>query len=204
MDSPLVLRPAERSEVPAMAALLARAFNTDPVMTYIYPDAAARATRLPRLFSAMIRHSYFPHGTIDVAADGDVLHGVAIWTPPGDWLPPKRRQLAAFPSFAYAFGSRFLAGQRAMAAAAKAHPSEPHWYLAVLGVDPGRQGTGVGGTLLRTGLARCDQERLPVYLDTGRPGNLEYYARFGFKVSAEIPIADGPVAWLLRREVLAT
>jgi GNAT superfamily N-acetyltransferase len=174
MDSSLTMRRACRSEVPLIAALLARAFDADPVMTYIFPDTAARATRLPRLFSAMMRHSYFRHGTIDVAVAGDVLHGVAIWTPPGDRLPPKRRQLAAFPAFAYAFGSRFGAGQRSMAAAAKAYPGEPHWYLAVLGVDPSRQGTGVGGTLLRAGLARCDGEQLPTYLDTGKPENLGY------------------------------
>jgi GNAT superfamily N-acetyltransferase len=197
------LRPAIHSEVPAIAALLGRAFDADPVMTYIFPRPTARATRLPRLFSAMLRHSYFRHGAIDVALAGDDLRGVAIWTPPGDWLPPKRQQLAAFPAFAYAFGSRFVAGQRAMAAAAKAHPSEPHWYLAVLGVDPSHQGASVGGTLLRAGLARCDQQRLPAYLDTGKPENLAYYARFGFTVSAEIPIAGGPVAWLLRREAIA-
>jgi predicted N-acetyltransferase YhbS len=91
-----------------------------------------------------------------------------------------------------------------MAAATKVHPSEPHWYLAVRGVDPGRQGVGVGGTLLRAGLARCDRERLPVYLDTGKPENLEYYVRFGFTVSADIFIVGGPTAWLLRREPVAT
>jgi len=200
----LTLRPAERSEVPAIAGLLTRAFDADPVMTYIFPRAKSRATRLPRLFSAMLRHSYFPRGPIDAAVAGDDLHGVAIWTPPGAWLPPKRRQLAGFPAFVRAFGSRFAAGQRSMAVAANAHPSEPHWYLAVLGVDPVRQGAGTGGTLLRAGLTRCDQERMPVYLDTSKPENLAYYARFGFTVSAELPIAGGPVVWLLRREPAAT
>jgi GNAT superfamily N-acetyltransferase len=200
MESPLTLRQAVRREVPAIAALLARAFDADPVMTYIFPEPAARATRLPRLFDAMIRHSYIRHGTIDVAAAGSALHGVAIWTPPGDWLPPKLRQLAALPAFAYAFGSRFGAGQRAMAAATAVHPSEPHWYLAVLGTEPRNQGTGIGGALLREGLTRCDEAELPVYLDTGKPDNLAYYAKFGFTISAEIPLPNGPTAWLLRRE----
>ena len=33
--------------------------------------------------------------------------------------------------------------------AVRAHPrEEPHWYLAIIGVDPVRQGYGVGAALL--------------------------------------------------------
>ena len=39
------------------------------------------------------------------------------------------------------------------------HPHKPHWYLAVLGVDPGRQGRGFGSHLMQPVLERCDAER---------------------------------------------
>lgn len=41
------------------------------------------------------------------------------------------------------------------------HPQEPHWYLAVLGVDVSRQGKGLGSLLMKHTLARVDAERLP-------------------------------------------
>ena len=35
------------------------------------------------------------------------------------------------------------------------HPTEPHWYLPLIGVDVTKQGHGYGSVLLRHALARC-------------------------------------------------
>jgi ribosomal protein S18 acetylase RimI-like enzyme len=40
----------------------------------------------------------------------------------------------------------------------RSHPSEPHWYLPMIGVDPGKQGNGYGSALLKHALERCDGE----------------------------------------------
>jgi GNAT superfamily N-acetyltransferase len=63
--------------------------------------------------------------------------------------------------------------------------SEPHWYLNILGVRPERQRRGIGGRLLTHMLARLDRERIPIYLDTGRPENVPYYQRHGFVLAAQ-------------------
>ena len=62
---------------------------------------------------------------------------------------------------------------------------EPHWYLPTLGVEPARQGTGVGSALLQPVLARADEEKLPCYLDTVQPRNVAFYQRHGFGVLTE-------------------
>jgi ribosomal protein S18 acetylase RimI-like enzyme len=62
--------------------------------------------------------------------------------------------------------------------------TEPHWYLWVLGVDPARQGQGIGGLLLRAGLARADASDLPCYLETMNPKNVPLYQKFGFAVES--------------------
>ena len=71
--------------------------------------------------------------------------------------------------------------------------SKPHWYLWVLGVDPVYQGQGVGGALLRAGLARADASHLPCYLETTNAENVPLYHRFGFLVEDERLIPDSSV-----------
>jgi GNAT superfamily N-acetyltransferase len=78
-------------------------------------------------------------------------------------------------------------------------PPEPHWYLGLLGTDPDRRRTGVARALLDPMLARADADRLPVFLETGIPQNLEIYARFGFVQIAEAVVPSGPLVWGLLR-----
>ena len=40
------------------------------------------------------------------------------------------------------------------------HPTEPHWYLPLIGVDVTKQGRGYGSALLRHALDRCDRDRI--------------------------------------------
>ena len=79
------------------------------------------------------------------------------------------------------------------------HPHEPHWYLALLGIDPSYQRTGAGAALLEPVLARCDEQRLPAYLETQKPENVSWYARFGFEVVEQVDIGRCPPAWTMLR-----
>jgi len=80
------------------------------------------------------------------------------------------------------------------------HPHDRHLYLAVLGVDPGAQGSGVGSSLLAPGLELCDREGLAAYLETGKERNLAFYGRHGFEVTGQLTLPRGPTVWLMRRE----
>ncbi|HRD29223.1 MAG TPA: GNAT family N-acetyltransferase, partial [Caulobacter sp.] len=72
------------------------------------------------------------------------------------------------------------------------HPKEPHWYLSMIGVDPSRQGQGLGAALLKAGLARCDADGLPAYLESSSPKNVPLYERHGFEVIGLIKPGDHP------------
>ena len=72
------------------------------------------------------------------------------------------------------------------------HPAEPHWYLPMIGVDPARQGRGLGSALLKHALALCDAERAPAYLESSNPKNVPLYERHGFEVVGEIKPGDFP------------
>ena len=80
------------------------------------------------------------------------------------------------------------------------HPGEPHWYLPLIGVDPARQGRGLGSALMRHALAACDRDRLPAYLESSSPANIPLYERHGFERLGAIQSGDSPtVVPMLRK-----
>jgi GNAT superfamily N-acetyltransferase len=84
---------------------------------------------------------------------------------------------------------------------ARAHPSEPHYYLVAFGVHPDRKGRGLGRQLLSHGLAHADREGIPAYLETSNEANLGLYARFGFVQLEQLdPGRGAPPIWTMRRE----
>jgi len=86
----------------------------------------------------------------------------------------------------------FVTASRFQSTAVHAHPrEEPHWYLAIIGVDPARQGYGVGAALLRSRLRRCDQEGLPAYLESSNRENVPLYQHFGFHVTGTLGLPEG-------------
>ena len=58
--------------------------------------------------------------------------------------------------------------------------------LAPVAVAPGRQGQGIGGALIRAGLARCAAAGFEAAALLGDPA---YYRRFGFTRRAALPLA---------------
>ncbi len=79
-------------------------------------------------------------------------------------------------------------------------PAPPHWYLATLGTDPASQGRGLGTAVLAPVLEGCDRDGVGAYLESSKERNLDYYARFGFRVTEELRLPRGPRVWLMWRE----
>src|SRR5690606_32320732 len=75
----------------------------------------------------------------------------------------------------------------------KYHPTEPHWYLPMIGVDPAYQGTGVGSALMAEALKAVDRDGLIAYLESSNPKNISLYERHGFEVIGEIQSGGSPV-----------
>ncbi|HEY1698870.1 MAG TPA: GNAT family N-acetyltransferase [Trebonia sp.] len=186
------VRPAEHADVSKLADVLARAFDDDPPFVWALPEDATRRARMRTGFAATLRAEE-GHATVDVARDADsgAIVGGAIWFPPGAWPVPVFRQLLALPGYLAAFGRRIGPASQLGAAFDGAHPKGPHWYLHVIGVDPPRQGQGVGGALLRSRLARVDQAGGAAYLESSKTGNLPLYEHFGFRAGAVPPLPDG-------------
>jgi GNAT superfamily N-acetyltransferase len=169
--------------------MLARAFYDDPVFGWFFPAEGSRHRRLRRFFVTELHHESLRHGAVEVACVDGRVAGAAVWFPPGTW---SGTEVSALPGYLRAFGRRLVIVSQYQSVAVSAHPREaPHWYLAIIGVDPVRQGHGVGAALLRSRLQRCDQEGLPAYLESSKLENVPLYQHFGFHVAATLGLPEG-------------
>src|SRR5207244_4285140 len=90
----VVVRKAEPPDTRPFAAALARAFDDDPVMTFILPDDARRRRRLPRLFQVELQYLHLPLGEVYTTID---LCAGALWAPPEKWRTPPSVTLRTLP-----------------------------------------------------------------------------------------------------------
>ena len=131
-----------------------------------------------------------------VRTAGD-LAGAALWLPPN--VHPEEEALGEVLErtvSASIRGDLFAVFEQM----AKYHPSEPHWYLPLIGVDPAHQGQGYGAALMTYALQQCDREHSPAYLESTNPRNISLYERHGFEVLGTIQVgASPPLVPMLRQ-----
>lgn len=183
-----------------VAALLARAFQDDPLLAAALPDAKRRARSLPGLMGLNVGYA---------ARFGEVyatpgMEGAAVWLPPGRThvgiAGMLRAGAIAAPLTVNWAALRRLAALEARTARLHQQLAPlPHWYLSQIGVEPALWGRGFGGKLLAPLLARMDAERAPCYLETASEGNVALYRRYGFAVAAERDLGGGLRVWAMLR-----
>ena len=190
------VRPAQASDRPAICATLSRAFEDDPVMVFMFPDPAQRRRKLPLLFNLLLTAN-LPLGGCDVTAGCEVA---SMWRPPGKAGIPLWDIVRHLGGFLNVYG---LAGARRafslLGAMDRHHPTEPHWYLMVIGTDPAQQGKGFGGVALRHRLAQVDAAHMPAYLEASKWDNVPIYQNFGFEQRGELQVPGGPVIYPMWR-----
>jgi GNAT superfamily N-acetyltransferase len=192
------VRKAERGDVDAVSITLAAAFSDDPVMSWLIRDAGRRPRVLEGNFRLLLERIWLRH---DETYTTDGGSGAAIWDPPGEWNVGIGRQIGLLPEALRVWGRILPKALLTLARIERGHPKEGHYYLAVLGVEPGSQGRGLGSALMFPALHRCDSERVPAYLEASAPRNRALYERHGFEVTKEFRVgADAPPIWGMWRE----
>ena len=196
------VRPARPGEIGDLAAVLTRAFARDPFYSYLVGDASERNQRMRDGWNGLLRHS---SNRLSTTYTTDDLAGVAVWHPPGYRGPGFIDSLRLLPSV-----SRLAGGMRRLREVSKAiavleerrrrHAPGAHFYLSALGVEPDRQGEGVGTALMQPVMERADRDGLPAYLETATGRNVLLYERQGFRVVEELTLPNTDVhGWLMLR-----
>jgi GNAT superfamily N-acetyltransferase len=190
------VRPARREDFGPLAEVLARAFYDDPVTAWFYPDAARRLRHGRRFFAIRLRQ-LAGHGLIFT---DDEHSGAALWAPPGHWREDFRQSLRMLPMLPVLL-PHIVRSTHAVREIERRHPAAPHYYLSVVGIDPDKQGGGIGSALLQPMLHRCDETGAAAYLESSKESNLPFYTRHGFAVKECIELPEGgPPLWLMWRE----
>jgi GNAT superfamily N-acetyltransferase len=196
---PVRLQP---SQVDEAAAMLGRAFMSDPPLIYGIPDPTERARMLPALFRANLRCAL---AIGEVWTTPGSVRGVAMWLPPEHPIATDEdMERAGVSEMIEAWGPENMARvQRIGSAVEKAHQAAldgPTWSLFFLGVEPENQGKGIGHALVRLIYPRADTAGAACYLDTFEPRNPAKYRRMGFVHVDEAVVPDTDLRlWVMKR-----
>lgn len=191
--STVAIRTATSSDRGPVTAALTLAFSGDPAARWAWPDPQQYLACFPEFVAALGGQAF--EGQTAYCVDG--FAGAALWLRPGV-APDEDALIALFqrsvpePDQADVFAVLKQMGSY--------HPSEPHWYLPLIGVDPAHQRQGLGSALMEHALRECDRDHLPAYLESSNPANISLYQRHGFELLGTIRAgASPPISPMLRQ-----
>ncbi|HEX7927211.1 MAG TPA: GNAT family N-acetyltransferase [bacterium] len=197
-------RIATLADLEPCVRVLSAAFAEDPVTVWYLRADRWKAWALRRQFEGILGGWVLELGHTWIAADGGAC---AVFLPPDD--DPQRRGLLEWPWLLRRLRPntgwlRLPRAVRLIATMEAHHPATPpHYYVWFLGVDPARQGHGLGEALMRAVLARYDTEGVPSYLENSNPRNTRLYERLGYVTrEAYRPLWGGPELVGMWRECL--
>jgi ribosomal protein S18 acetylase RimI-like enzyme len=149
------------------------------------PDPDQYLTHFPAIVRAFGGKAF----TLGTGHHSAGFTGAALWLPPG--VPPDDEALGAAVQ-ASIRRERHPEVFGLFEQMAGFHPSAPHWYLPLIGVDPQHQGKGHGSALLHHALTYCDRDHASAYLESTNPANIPLYQRHGFEILGTIQEGSSP------------
>ncbi|MBE9043203.1 GNAT family N-acetyltransferase [Pleurocapsales cyanobacterium LEGE 10410] len=161
------------------------AFSADPIARWMYPSPQEYLSNFPN-FIKSFGGKAFDSQTVYYA---DLYSGAAFWFPPQiepdtDAVVDVIHKTISTENVAQVLS---LLEQTSYF-----HPSEPHWYLAILGVELNQQKKGYGSALMQQILNHCDRHNQLAYLESSNIANLAFYEKHGFEVIGVIQTGNSP------------
>ncbi|MFJ9968859.1 GNAT family N-acetyltransferase [Streptomyces avermitilis] len=193
---PVPGRVATPADIDVMVDTMTTAFFHDPLWGPAFPDAAQRAMQagaMWRLFVTSALRYPWTFVTQNVEA-------TAVWIPPSgiELTPEEGGDLENL--------LVQVAGSEVAKAILKIYdqleaalPSEPCFYLTLLGTHARHRGKGLGMGLLAESLTRIDTLGAPAYLESSNPANITRYESVGFTARDEITMDTGHVVTTMWR-----
>jgi GNAT superfamily N-acetyltransferase len=193
MTKSIIKTAATASDEASIIDVLVRTFKADPVAQWIWPDSHQYHLYFPS-FPKAFGGKAFTHGS---AYYVDGYAAAALWLQPGV-LPDEDMLNSIFQrSVSEHIQKDVITVFDQMS---RYHPSEPHWHLPLMGVDPLKQSKGFGSALLQHALVQCDQDNKLAYLESSSPRSVPFYKRHGFELLGTIQLEASPSIFpMLRR-----
>ncbi len=183
-DMPAI-HPVEMQEKNKALSAMMLAFSGDPFFRWFAPDPDLYVHHGCDLMNAFGGNA-FENGTAYASAN---YEGVSFWLPPG----VKTNEALAGQAINKIVPSELVDSVWSIfGEMGSYHPKEDYWYLPLIGVDPARQGQGLGSALLKHALEIVDRTALPTFLESSNPKNISLYERHGFEVVGRIQTGSSP------------
>ncbi len=187
---------ADAGDYRAVEETMSQAFQEDPALSWILPDAAHRARALRGLFRTLV--------PIDARA-GRVMRSsgneaATLWRAPGKAHGGTGEFLATVLPMIGVFRTALLRGLTVQKSIDAHRPRSSFWYLHYVGVRPAQQGKGHGGRIIRAQTSVADADGLSCWLETATAANVPLYERLGFVTQVEWDVkSGGPHFWGMMR-----
>jgi GNAT superfamily N-acetyltransferase len=192
MTKPIIKTAAASDEAPIIDVMV-RAFAADPVAQWIWPDSQQYHMYFPSFVRAFGGKAFSHRSAYYV----DDYAAAALWLPPGILHDEDALSSIFQRSVSEQIQKDVVTVFDQMG---RYHPSEPHWHLPLMGVDPLKQGKGFGSALMQHALVQCDQDNKLAYLESSSPRSIPFYERHGFELLGTIQMEMSPPIFpMLRR-----
>jgi len=197
----LQVLPITRQSYRQAAFVLGKAFVDEPVSALIYrrfsPQQRVRALTVD--FSAELLVNLRIGCPIQVEDDGSVAAAAIIY-------PPRTYPLPWYVGWIFLIKSVLRNGRydirswiRWLNEVDKIHPTEPHYYLECIGVEPSYHRKGLGSLIMDHLITRADADRCGCYLENADHRNIPFYERFGFQIIDQKEIVGIPTWFMWRK-----
>jgi ribosomal protein S18 acetylase RimI-like enzyme len=194
VQTPVPISAISSARLPVMAGVMARAFAEDPLLRWPLRADGDHPDRVVAIFTA-IYEGIVDAGVVWEAGDAA---GFAVWVPAGSAQDMFESDAAVRDRLAPLTddgGARY----DVLWSWIEERVPDDVWYLDAIGVDPTRQGEGIGSALIRFGLEQASADGVDAFLETANPRNVGYYERFGFRIVEQgVPAPEGPHIWFMR------
>jgi ribosomal protein S18 acetylase RimI-like enzyme len=193
--------PLDPSQIETVGCVLGRAFQTDPPTNFIFPDPERRLPLLTSMFTELTRCAMKSGGgafTLETPVAAIVWYRIDKQRSEDKTEEAKHGFISEWQPDELERAGRFF--DHMQTSHARLMP-ETHGYLNFIGVDPGHQGQGHGGTLIQVVVDHFRKENLPCYLETATAQNVKLYEHCGFRVLEESTVPESPLhIWGMLRD----
>jgi GNAT superfamily N-acetyltransferase len=178
---------ASQADYDAAVETIVQAFDTDPLWSWMFPDAARRAAQHATIFGLYVESALPNRGVWMSDADASA---VAVFTAPEGRELTEDAEARLEPFIVETLGDHAPAALETMERFEAAVPEGPFYYLSFLGVRNESRGHGIGMALLAELVALADRDGQPTYLESTNPDNNRRYERLGFEAQGSFTTPD--------------
>lgn len=192
----MAVRSVIRNDIGPVVEALRSAFAGDPLIGFLFGDGWKHESHAGEFFRILLEVRV----TLGMPAFCAEEHGVIVGAAMGydtsrpTWEPGQNEKWTHLMAAVEGLDARL---QEYEHLAAQFEPANPHYYLGVIGVRAGKQGSGIGGALLDAfcNSSSKDTKSGGVYLETANEASLRFYLKNGFEVRGEGILGENTRLW---------